>query len=63
MNPVTMVVHVLYDTAAGMTGMVGLTPLQVLEGLGAALLLFIVVTFIRANFGDPGWSLEDEGDA
>lgn len=61
-NPVTMVFHVLYETASGITGLVGLTPLQLVVGVFGVVGLYIAIVFVRSNFGDPGWSLDEGGE-
>lgn len=60
LNPVSMLLKIIYDTASGITGIVGLTPLQFLAGLGGLLLVYLLVAFVRNNFGDPGWSVDEE---
>ncbi len=59
-NPVSMLVGVLYDVLSGITGIVGLTPLQFVGVFAGVFLLYLGYTFVRANFGDKGWSVDDD---
>jgi len=59
-NPVSLLVHALYNAAEMLTGIVGLTPVQVLIGVGAIFLVFVIVGIVRAYTGKTSFSLEDD---
>jgi len=61
-NPVQLVLHVFYDVLAKLTGIVGLTPLQVLEIAGVLLLVFFVVATVNSIRGKTKFSLGDGDD-
>lgn len=60
-DPVRIVWDVLYDTASGVTGLIGLTPVQFIATLLGLMFVYLVANWIRTMWGDPGWSL-DYGD-
>lgn len=58
-NPLTMIFRALYDTADGVTQMVGLSPLQFGGVIGALLFLGVMVQLVLVLMGKRGWTLED----
>jgi len=60
MNPITLIIHVLYDVASTMTGLVGLTPLQVAEIGGVIFLLCALYGIIQGMRGKTKFTLEDD---
>jgi hypothetical protein len=49
----------LYDVLNGMTGIVGLTPLQVVEGIVALGLLMLFGSLLLTLTGRRGWTFDD----
>jgi uncharacterized membrane protein len=54
-----IVAHEVYGAAGLITGMVGLTPIEVVVGVVALVVLVVLVQFVRALFDKQGWTLHD----
>lgn len=57
LNPVSMLAHVVYDVANSITSVVGLTPLQVVEGLAVLLVCSFIVQIVQSLRGRASWHL------
>lgn len=60
MNPFRVLWEALYGVVENFTGMVGLTPLQVVVGLAAIVLLSIVYQAVLSVRGKTKFTLDDD---
>jgi len=62
LNPITLLWHVFYNIANGVTQIVGLTPVQFVAGVGGLLLVGVLAQLVMVLTGRQGWHLNDVRD-